>query len=504
MSLFFLSYNLHFALEMAGAVAFLAMAWLGFDALRVRRDFVTASRGIGFLLLAAWQVLHSLEISTLFGGYALYSVQILGVIFILWNMILEKPVARPEFKAVLVLPSLAVVSLWSDLFTALIFLLVAFLSFRQYKVELKKVLLPFWIGFLFLALGRLADMVYGQISAVGGLWISGHAIEALGFIFLACWVWKYLAERIREEMLLIFLSLSFLMAVFVSLTFSVILSEKIADEVKANLSANVRVMDFAIKRQIEEARAKTRLIASDPKLAEAVFTNDFSAMQNILEGKMEGESLGFLGVTDREGEVLLRAHALSQKEDSAREEEAVGRALRGEAYVTLESGLAEKFSIRAASPILRKEKIVGVVFAGFILDSAFADNIKRVTGLDVSILEGDWRVGSTLFAPDGRTRGTDTRQADKKIAEIVLHSGKSLSVQTLIFSRPYLASYVPLQNAEGKIVGMLEAAVPQKDIAEAASSTNRLTLLASVIMMLVLMVPIYFIIKRLEREIHLD
>ena len=56
MSLFFLFNNLHFAVEILGALAFLIVGWLALDAFLIRRDFTTATRWIGFGFLVLWQV----------------------------------------------------------------------------------------------------------------------------------------------------------------------------------------------------------------------------------------------------------------------------------------------------------------------------------------------------------------------------------------------------------------------------------------------------------------
>ena len=92
MSLFFLLNNLHFALEILGALAFLIVAWLALDSFLLRRDFTTISRSIGFSFLAFGQIIHALNVPSDIWGYMAYVFYIAGIIFVTWNLFSERPV----------------------------------------------------------------------------------------------------------------------------------------------------------------------------------------------------------------------------------------------------------------------------------------------------------------------------------------------------------------------------------------------------------------------------
>ena len=500
MSLFFLLNNLHFFLEILGALVFLIVAWLAFDAFIIRKNFLTASRMIGFLLLAVWQIIHALHSSSDVLNFVAYAFCFGGIGFVLFNIAKEAAVERPEFKAVLFLPPLVALQQPFDVAIAIGFFLITLVSFRQYKRELKKSLMPFWIGFLFLSLGALASVFYTQDS-LSAVWAIGHLLGLIGFFALAAWVWSYLQLRIREELLLVFISFALLMAVTVSLTFSTILISRIETQTKNSLLTDVKVLDLAILRLQEEALAKTRLLASRTDIKKNLEENNFLQLEKIANELLQEEKLGFLIVLDKEGYVVLRAHALTKKEDNLSNERAVAKALEGESFVTIEASPVEKFSIRAASPIMKNGEMIGAIVAGFPLDNVLADSIKRITGLEVSIFENNIRVATTAFNPDGKTRSVGIKQTDVLVTQTVLEKGQDITLSTTILSRPYLASYLPIRNTEGNIVGMISAAKPQQEILETANTTNRLTLIVVVIIMLTLTLPIYFITRRLSEEI---
>jgi len=500
MSLFFLFNNLHFSLEIIGALTFLIVAWLSFDSFLLRRDFTTGSRFIGFVLLAVWQVIHAFALSSdllFFVGYGAY---IGGVVFVLWNLALEAPVERPEFKAIVILPGAGALLFPFSIIVTGGLVLIALFSLNQYKKELKKTLFPFWIGFIFLASGSIASIFYVSDS-FSALWVIGHIFELAGFMALGVWVWSYLQLRIREEMLLIFVSLTLFMAIVVSLTFSSILITKIESETRANLTTNVRVLNLVITRLEQEALAKAKLLAVNDSLKNALTENNFVELEIIINSLVKKENLGFLTVLDKDGGVVFRAHALTQKGENLLGEKLVAVAYDGTPLVTIGTSAGEQFSIRAAAPIQLQEDIVGAVVLGFLLDSVLADSIKKITGLEMSIFENETQVATTIFNVDGHTRNIGIKNIDSRVLQAVLEEGNALTLRTTVLSRPFLASFLPLRDADNNIVGMISASKPQAEILETAQATNRLTLVIVMIIMIILIMPIYFITRRLSKEI---
>lgn len=501
MSLFFILNNLHFSLEILGALAFLVVVWLAYDAFKIRKDFLTVSRGVGFLFLAIAQLIHALNFSSDLWGYSGYISNILGLGFVVWNLWLEAPVSRPEFKAILILPGLSSLLVPFNVIAALGNFTVSYLAYRQYKRELKKTLMPFWIGFSFFTLGAGLAVFYER-DAFNVLWAVGHIAEFVGFLFVGWWVWHYLQLRIREEMLLIFVSITMFMAVLVSLTFSTILINRQEAQTSVNLSVNVKVLDYAISRLKEESLAKAKLIAGNEELKAAMASDNFPAIEELLNNIIVEEKLGLVTLVDSEGYAVMRAHAPSQREDLLSGQSSVSSALAGKAVVTIEKDSVDGFAVRAASPIFAESggNIVGAVAAGFQLDNALADNIRRITGLEMSIYDGDTRVGTTALNPDGKTRSAGIKETNSVILEGVLKNGNDVTLRTAILSRPFLASFLPLKNSENKVVGMISAAKSQEEILKTAQATSRFTLVIVAIIMLIMVLPIYAITRRLSEE----
>ena len=497
MSFYFFVNNFHFALELLGAVALFMAAWLTFDTYSVSREGRILVRTLGFGLFALWQVIAAINTGNDLLSFVGFTLFIIGLVCVLGSFLKRQKLAA--MPAILIVPSFATFT--GPLYgaAAVLLLAIAYASNLQSKKEFNTTWRPFSIAFLLLGIGSVFA-IFAKGNEVSLFALIGDAFELVGFLFLFAWVWQFLALRIRESLIIIFISATLLLSTIVTLAFSTILITQITSQTEASLLTNARVLDLNIKGLKQESLAEATLLSVDPRLGEAIVANDFPTLQTIAEGFMGQYALGFVTVTDAQGTVLIRAHALSRLNDSLSGERAFEKALIGSAFVTVESSPVEKLSIRAGAPVTHKGKIIGAVIAGYPLDNALVDSIKRVTGLEMFVYENDTSVAATAFALDGRTRLTGLRLTDDKVGNSVLKDGQSMTAQTDFYGQPFLASYLPLTSGDDKIVGMLSAAKPQQDILDIVNATNRLTLITVILIMLVLAYPIYVFTRRLTSE----
>ncbi len=500
MSFYFLLNNFHFALELTGAVAFLMAAWLTLDTYSLRKDGMTLIRAIGLGFLVVWQVLYAmLQTESDALSYLAFIFLFIGLILILASFLKKQEL---QMHSIIILPTLSVWSVYLDTGAMILLCAIAYFSFQQSKREFNKMWMPFSYGFLFLSMGTLFA-IFEEVYPSHIAHIIEHLLKGVGFVLIVRWVWQYLQLRIRESLILIFISAALFLSTVVTLAFSTILISQITAQAESNLLTNARVLDLHLKGLEEQALAKASLIARDDALAQAVTNNDFQRLSQIAETFLESQSLGFVTITDRDGVVLVRAHALSKRGDSLLGERALEEAVRGDPFVTIEESPVEKLSIRAAAPIKRADKTVGVVIAGYPLDNALVDNIKRITGLEMFLYTGSVSTASTALASDGRTRLTGITLADSTVRSEVLGAGKTTTAQAEFYGQPFLASYLPLLNGDDKIIGMISAAKPQQDILDIANSTNRLTLITVLLILLVLLFPIYKLSKRFSSGLNI-
>ena len=499
MTIYFIANNIHFTLGLVSSLVFFVMFWLSADAYFISRHYSSAMRVVGLLLVAIWQLINAFsfggDIVNLFGS----SLYIVGLILIVGSFIstprmssVSAVILLPAFSSVL--PSLSIIS-------GILLLGISYLAYDQMKREYNKSLQPFFIGFLLLAISSFAQVFNLDQGVENYIWYVTNFIDILAYISLSYWFWQYLKMRIRESLMLIFISMTIFMSTVVTLAFSTILISKIEQETRANLLINAKSFDFVTDGLMEESSAKSKLIASDSKISNAIAENNSARLEEYSTKYLSEEHLGFLVILDKNGVVLMRGQSPNEIGDSLSGERAVEEALLGKSFTTIEFSPSEKFSIRSSSPIYRDGRVVGVVIAGFPLDNTMVDRIKKITGLDATFYQDNKSVATTAFADDGKSRLIGDSISDKNIVDNVLRAGRNITDRVVIKNKAFLASYIPLVNGDNKIVGMLSVSKPQADLMDIADATNRLTLITVTLILLVLAFPILMLTRKLMDSI---
>ncbi|MBR5596930.1 MAG: methyl-accepting chemotaxis protein [Lachnospiraceae bacterium] len=106
------------------------------------------------------------------------------------------------------------------------------------------------------------------------------------------------------------------------------------------------------------------------------------------------------------------------------------------------------------------------------------DEYSRGLATDVTIFFGDTRMATSLLDTSGnRIIGT---QANEQVAQTVLHKGEIFtSYSTTINNQNYYCYYLPLENPDGSIVGMVFAGQPSEEIdAFIVSKTSAVSVIA--------------------------
>ena len=145
-------------------------------------------------------------------------------------------------------------------------------------------------------------------------------------------------------------------------------------------------------------------------------------------------------------------------------------------------------------------KLIGVIVAGYQLDNAFVDSIKQLTGLDFSIFDNKKRVATTVFNSDGITRSIGIDETNKEVLDQIFSEKHGVTLRTKIFANSFLASYLPIIDS-GEAIGMISSMKAEKEILNTANDINRLTLIVVLIITTILIIPLYFITKRLNEQL---
>jgi hypothetical protein len=128
--------------------------------------------------------------------------------------------------------------------------------------------------------------------------------------------------------------------------------------------------------------------------------------------------------------------------------------------------------------------------------------VRSRTGLASSIYAGDVLAATTLTAQDGTTRDVGIRLTNKAVTSVVIGSGQAYRATFDLQNRPILAVFLPLRDVDNAVVGMLMTAQPQSVVLQVAATSVELTFLLTALLLLLCVIPVYWITKSLTRQLE--
>ncbi|MHC1753376.1 methyl-accepting chemotaxis protein [Humidesulfovibrio sp.] len=223
-------------------------------------------------------------------------------------------------------------------------------------------------------------------------------------------------------------------------------------EAEDNIRLFQSVVDKEVTaKQVNTLRAATSL-AQNPQFAQALADGDAKTLHALLKHQMEIFHAGTAFVTDAQGVIIARGHS-DKAGDNAADRFSVAEALKGKGSASIEKGKIIKYAILGAHPIQRGGAVIGSVALGMELSGEeHVDEIKALTGLEVTIFEGDTRISTTVMK-DGK-RAIGTKMDNPKVLETVLKKGETYLSQNNILGKSYETAYWPLKDGAGKVQGM--------------------------------------------------
>ena len=223
-----------------------------------------------------------------------------------------------------------------------------------------------------------------------------------------------------------------------------------------SMDANMRMMKNMVVRDNQTRLARyqeeARLVAGEADLISAVTRGNTEETGRIAKRLMAENGWDFITVTDAKGRVIARGHS-ERAGDDVRNQETVRAALEGRISSGVVRGTEMPFSLRAGAPLISYGTVVGSVGIGMSLtNEAYVDQLKKDSGLEVTIFDGDMRVMTTLEENGRRIVGT--RLDAPEVVESVLKRGETNYADLALRGKDYKVAYWPILNMEGKPIGM--------------------------------------------------
>ena len=235
------------------------------------------------------------------------------------------------------------------------------------------------------------------------------------------------------------------------ISFNHMIAQSRAEEAAAmqNVIEELHVAD------IEKMRRVMQYVMQAPDIRSALGARDMDKLRQLAKEYLAQFQLDAVTVTDAQGIAIARGHS-DRTGDNLGNRPTIQAALKGESKVglLLEPTAVVPISIRCDAPVKVGNALAGVISLGLSVSSeAYVDNLKKITGMEFTLLQGDTRIMTTLKTPDGkRAVGTKLQAAD--ILEKVLKRGESVIRRLDILGTPHNVAYWPVRDMQGAIIGM--------------------------------------------------
>ncbi|MFC1701074.1 cache domain-containing protein [Patescibacteria group bacterium] len=523
--------NIHYVIEVFVAFVMLISAWVHLDGWFINRKLKTFFRSIGFFVLMFWSLSNAAPIKIIefvkivnperFTNF----LGLIGFGFIFLSLIVDpvpvKPGKKlPKFFSKLWPESLAIIPFIGGIlisikgWTLILSIIITILFWLHYSYGIQSEWRFLYLGFLVISFALVfsiasiwqesSNVLLARLAApYSFIWMLEHGIKLAAVLLLGVWAWGFVRFRLFLQLFASFIALAFIIFIITTITYSGFLLNNMQQRTIDDLEINVKTLDYALNKMKESAILAARIASTNSQVKEAINRNDKDALFSNLSVLMFENETDFMMALNTGGEVLIRAEDKEQFGDSMADDPVVWRALDGKAVVTIfsEEGVTiPKVSIKASSPIIDASKtgepeIIGAVVTGYLLDLAFVDGIKNITGLDVMVFADNTISATTFASPESQIRMIGVKESDDNVLDTVLKKGNNFTGTVSIFNRSFLAAYIPLQDVEETTIGMLFTGKSKGSILDVASETMQVTFLISILLMIFSILPLWWLAR---------
>lgn len=377
-----------------------------------------------------------------------------------------------------------------------------------------------------LVVTRLLNAEYGMP------WVIAAAGTFLGFFFLAIWVWRFIRVRFFLRTYVVFLALTTAVATAGVLIFSLLIFQIVEKNNLALMALGAKTESLIMTERRGMAEMLSRLLAEESLTQSGVGRFDvgladerarffrehtnvdsirfFSPQREVLSSPTDARDVGRVFADD---ELLLdviesqRSRISFSISPGVLSNVLTGRALHvvmtqpdmiDEASVSASDRTAETEPVVSGEP--PEARVAGVVEVGYVFDNAFVDYSKRETGLEVTFYTGSERSATTIFTEDGTSRWVGSAETNTDVVQKVLKEGQDYQTSLDRLGVPYYSAFIPVRNADEKIVGMVSVGVPTQILLEDSRQRLLTSFFAATLISLLAAIVGYFAFRNFDQK----
>jgi methyl-accepting chemotaxis protein len=210
------------------------------------------------------------------------------------------------------------------------------------------------------------------------------------------------------------------------------------------------------------------VLQKDGDFSVVLKSGDPDAIKRSVDSFKEISGMDFLTVTDPNETIIYSTLDPTLAGTSMTGNPGFDSAAKGAVTTNLEHGTLISFGLGTAAPIYDDARnLLAIVGVGYRLDTEdFVDSMKKITGQEVTVFDGDTRVSTTVISDGKRAVGTKAAEA---VSKQVL-GGSPYNGTAVVAGKDAYVHYEPLKDYQGKVVGMLFNGTYTKTMTDAKNS----------------------------------
>ncbi|MFQ5454683.1 MAG: ATP-binding protein [Nitrospirota bacterium] len=202
-------------------------------------------------------------------------------------------------------------------------------------------------------------------------------------------------------------------------------------------------------------------LAMDSRLNRLIAENDRDKIADYIISSMEKASADALILIDRDGQVIIRGHDLNNYGDSLLHLNMVGEAIVNQVPSTYILQDFQNLIIYSSGIIYdTKNDFAGVLLLGYAINDRFLENLKRDTGIDITIVRDRAVMASTFYEANKRISVLPIQYLEYQM----MLSNQNDITEADLFGKKYFLSARNLKRMAKNMSGSILLAYPQDSL----------------------------------------
>lgn len=245
------------------------------------------------------------------------------------------------------------------------------------------------------------------------------------------------------------------------------------------LDDSSRGIEIEIENIRQDLFLRTKAISENENITRAVNDNDRHTLLYLLGDVKNAIGADIVTAIDSNGIVMARAHSPAEYGDDISGDEIFQKVKRGEYHIDIGRGISG-IELEISVPVMMKDKIIGELHIGKLVDYGFIKRLKDEYGLDI-IVADKTRLQATTFTNPRIIGDPDLRNLS---SQIQTHKD-SITREICLADEEYYVVGKPILSNNKQMVGEYFLAISQKPIHRTMRMLNILFLLVTALLLLV-------------------